>query len=140
MKKYLALLFCVVSFYTNAQQTISDWKYQKDFSSNPTNFIKAGKKIYFLATTPEHGQELWVTESTSESTKLVKDIMVGENGAFTSKDYYGGSGYNRFPYLSVVFRRTLRMKNESRVSVTRSSSKKMAYWHKTFTAIIIYCT
>jgi ELWxxDGT repeat protein len=83
MKKYLALLFCVVTFYTNAQQTISDWKHQKDFSSNPQNFVKAGKKIYFLATTPEHGRELWVTEGTTESTKIVKDIMVGENGAFT---------------------------------------------------------
>ena len=82
MKKHLTLLFCIMTFYTKAQQTISDWKYQKDFSSSPGNFVQAGKKTYFLATTPEQGRELWVTEGTTESTKLVKDIMVGENSAF----------------------------------------------------------
>ena len=82
MKKHLILLFCIITFYTKAQQTISDWKYQKDFSSNPSNFVQAGKKTYFLATNPEQGRELWVTEGTTESTKLVKDIMVGENSAF----------------------------------------------------------
>jgi ELWxxDGT repeat protein len=82
MKNLLTFFLCILGVYANAQQTISDWKYQKDVSSNPQNFVKAGKKIYFVATTPEHGRELWVTEGTTESTKLVKDIMVGENSAF----------------------------------------------------------
>jgi ELWxxDGT repeat protein len=81
MKNLLTFFLCILGVYANAQQTISDWKYQKDVSSNPQNFVKAGKKIYFVATTPEHGRELWVTEGTSESTKLVKDIMVGENSS-----------------------------------------------------------
>jgi ELWxxDGT repeat protein len=81
-------------FSTYAQQTISDWKYQKDMSSNPQNFVKAGKKTYFVATTPEHGRELWVTEGTSESTKLVKDIMVGENSSFIEpREFYNFSYY-----------------------------------------------
>ena len=96
MKKVFSLLFSLVIFTAYSQQTISDWKYQKDMSSNPKNFIKAGKKVYFLASTPEHGQELWVTEGTTESATMVKDIMVGENGAFRIQDYYAGFTYNTF--------------------------------------------
>ncbi|MEA5459506.1 T9SS type A sorting domain-containing protein [Arcicella sp. LKC2W] len=95
MNKVITILLSFSIFSTYAQQTISDWKYQKDMSSNPQNFIKAGKKIYFVATTPEYGRELWVTEGTSESTKLVKDIMVGENsGLVEPANFYNYTNYN----------------------------------------------
>ena len=97
MKKVFSLLFSLLIFTAYSQQTISDWKYQKDMSSNPQNFIKAGKKVYFIASNPEHGKELWVTEGTTESTTMVKDIMVGENSAFGYSEYYAGSTYNSFP-------------------------------------------
>ncbi|PWK16713.1 putative secreted protein (Por secretion system target) [Arcicella aurantiaca] len=95
MNKVITILLSFCIFSTYAQQTISDWKYQKDMSSNPQNFVKAGKKIYFVATTPEYGRELWVTEGTSESTKLVKDIMVGENsGLVEPANFYNYTNYN----------------------------------------------
>jgi ELWxxDGT repeat protein len=97
MKKVFILFLSLSVFSTYAQQTISDWKHNKDKSSNPQNFVKAGKKIYFVATTPEHGRELWVTEGTTESTKMVKDIMVGENSGFENIDYnYSNTYYYSF--------------------------------------------
>ncbi|MES2517600.1 MAG: hypothetical protein V4585_05810 [Bacteroidota bacterium] len=81
MKNIFIILLCLASFYTKAQQTISDWGHKKNYSSNPKKFIKAGQKIFFTASTPAHGRELWVTEGTEESTKLVKDIMIGENSS-----------------------------------------------------------
>ena len=81
MKKLLILFLSCYTISTDAQQTISNWKHQKEVSSDPKNFVKAGKKTYFVATTPQQGQELWVTEGTTETTKLVKDIMVGRANA-----------------------------------------------------------
>jgi ELWxxDGT repeat protein len=83
MKILFSLLLSGCVFSTQAQQTISNLNHQKDVSSNPKKFIKVGKNIFFTATTPEHGRELWVTEGTTESTKLVKDIMIGENSSLS---------------------------------------------------------
>lgn len=101
MKNLFTFFLCVLGVYANAQQTISDWKYQKDFSSNPQNFVRAGKKIYFVATTPEHGRELWVTEGTTESTKLVKDIMVGENSGFEGLGNYAALEDGTFYFVAL---------------------------------------
>ena len=94
MKKLLILFLSCYTISTDAQQTISNWKHQKEVSSDPKNFVKAGKKTYFVATTPQQGQELWVTEGTTETTKLVKDIMVGENSSFVTPEGYSFADYN----------------------------------------------
>jgi ELWxxDGT repeat protein len=44
-------------------------------SSNPTNFVKAlDGRVYFAAKTEEAGNELWVTDGTTEGTRMVKDL------------------------------------------------------------------
>ena len=84
MKKLFTLFLCLSAFYVNAQQTISDWKHEKEDSSNPRYFIRAGKKIYFLASSNAQSQELWVTEGTPETTSKVKDIGGDRNNAANS--------------------------------------------------------
>lgn len=39
--------------------------------------VKAGDKLYFTAKDAEHGWELWVTQGTQATTRLVKDINPG---------------------------------------------------------------
>lgn len=49
--------------------------------SNPQWMTVVGNKVYFTATTPEVGQELWITDGTAAGTMLVKDIYEGESGS-----------------------------------------------------------
>lgn len=42
--------------------------------SGPRFFARAGDLVYFAATTPGEGNELWCTDGTEEGTYLVKDI------------------------------------------------------------------
>src|SRR5688572_28161919 len=46
-------------------------------SSTPQNMTVVGSTLYFVATDPFHGQELWKTDGTAAGTVMVKDIMVG---------------------------------------------------------------
>ncbi len=84
MKNLYILILCLSTLYSNAQQTISDWKYEKESSSNPRYFVRAGKKIYFLATSNAKSQELWVTEGTPATTRKVKDLAGDRNNAANS--------------------------------------------------------
>lgn len=47
-------------------------------------YAVAGGKLYFVATTPASGTELWVTDGTTDGTRLVTNI----NGADSSFPYY----------------------------------------------------
>ncbi len=51
--------------------------------SSPSKFIKipGRKRVYFTATSAEHGTELWVTNGKAGGTKLVKDIYPGTEGS-----------------------------------------------------------
>jgi len=49
--------------------------------SNPQWMTVVGDKVYFTATTPDAGQELWITDGTPAGTKLVKDIYEGTTGS-----------------------------------------------------------
>ena len=40
-------------------------------------FVEAGGRVYFRASDPAHGDELWSTDGTPEGTVLVKDIAPG---------------------------------------------------------------
>ena len=78
---FTILLFLNATYLIVAQQTISDWQHEKELSSDPRFFIKAGKKIYFLASSQAKGEELWVTEGSIETTHFVKQISSERNNA-----------------------------------------------------------
>ena len=46
-------------------------------SSTPRQFTAVGDLLYFTAEDDENGRELWVSDGTSEGTKLVRDINPG---------------------------------------------------------------
>ena len=46
-------------------------------SSIPQHIKSSAGRSFFAATTPEHGNELWVTDGTEAGTRLVKDINPG---------------------------------------------------------------
>ena len=46
-------------------------------SGEPTGFVNAGDKWYFIATHPSYGTELWATDGTPGGTHMVKDIAPG---------------------------------------------------------------
>ncbi|MBN9070756.1 MAG: hypothetical protein J0H34_03970 [Rhizobiales bacterium] len=43
-------------------------------SSNPSDFVSAGSKVFFIADDFVHRRELWVSDGTEAGTHLVKDI------------------------------------------------------------------
>lgn len=45
-------------------------------------FVELGDRVYFSASDPEHGDELWSTDGTPEGTRLVKDITPGPLGSY----------------------------------------------------------
>lgn len=46
-------------------------------SAEPHNFFLQGNRLFFSATTPESGRELWVTNGLESGTRLVADIAPG---------------------------------------------------------------
>ena len=48
-----------------------------DYGSFPSNFIEYNGKLYFAASDGENGDELWVSDGTTEGTKLAVDITPG---------------------------------------------------------------
>ncbi|MFN8493422.1 MAG: ELWxxDGT repeat protein [Caldilineaceae bacterium] len=46
----------------------------------PLQLTQARGELYFLATTPENGTELWRSDGTEAGTTLVRDIKVGPEG------------------------------------------------------------
>ncbi len=72
-------------------------------NSAPTQLLAIGKTLYFVATTPSTGEELFKTDGTAAGTVLVRDIMPGPGGSlprnltnvngilyFTAQDPSGG--------------------------------------------------
>ena len=53
-------------------------------TSNPSRFTPLGNKLFFDASDPKHGEELWRARSTRPNaaghTTLVKDILPGRVG------------------------------------------------------------
>src|SRR5688572_28205318 len=52
--------------------------------SNPSNFTNVGGTIFFTATDPERGTELWKTDGTGAGTVVVKDINQGSGSSSPS--------------------------------------------------------
>jgi ELWxxDGT repeat protein len=64
-------------------------------SSFPTNLVEFNDQLYFVASDDVHGNELFVTDGTTEGTQLVADIRLGASSY--------GNRYGSYPYeLTVV--------------------------------------
>ena len=49
---------------------------------DPLGFIELGGRVYFAAFDPDHGEELWATEGTPETTARVSDLQPGALGSY----------------------------------------------------------
>lgn len=49
--------------------------------SDPNYFFEFQNKLLFTAKTASHGEELWITNGTTNGTFLLKDIYAGTNGS-----------------------------------------------------------
>jgi ELWxxDGT repeat protein len=49
-------------------------------SSQPSGFVTVGNRTFFLASTPERGRELWVTDGTDAGTRLAVELEPGPAG------------------------------------------------------------
>ena len=55
-----------------------EWSTEEtNYSSRPENFFAHGDVMYFSARHHDYGEELWVTDGTSEGTYMIKDIFPG---------------------------------------------------------------
>ena len=57
------------------EPTISE--YGDPYGSSPSNLIEFQDRLFFSASNSEQGNELWVTDGTTEGTQLFKDINPG---------------------------------------------------------------
>jgi ELWxxDGT repeat protein len=55
-----------------------------EVSGRPRMLTPVGTRVFFIAFTPATGDELWVSDGTSEGTRLVRDLRFGTSGAFPS--------------------------------------------------------
>jgi len=84
--QYTVLFFLItVPTYT---QTINATLLEVNASANsdPKGLEKAGDKLYFTADDGIHGKELWMHNTVTNSTAMVKDICPGTNGMGFSDD------------------------------------------------------
>ena len=54
----------------------------KNFGSNPESTITADNQVFFIATDPTRGEELWRSDGTTEGTRLVADLTPGRQGSY----------------------------------------------------------
>lgn len=52
------------------------------YNSSPQHLTVFNSKLYFFASDPTYGQELFTSDGTDLGTVLVKDILPGSNGSF----------------------------------------------------------
>src|SRR5262249_28507718 len=55
--------------------------------AEPANLINVNGQLFFVATDPEHGRELWRSDGTEASTTLVADINHGSDSAFSNYSF-----------------------------------------------------
>ena len=99
--KHLQLIFLtLITFSIHAQTKI---ELVKDINpglnlgigvSDYTQYLAVGNKFYFIGKTSEEGNELWVSDGTTNGTTLVKDITAGSGGTkFSNFTEMGGNLY-----------------------------------------------
>jgi ELWxxDGT repeat protein len=54
---------------------------QPGYGSYPADFVESSGTVYFTASDPEHGREVWRTDGTPGGTVLVADIDPGPEGS-----------------------------------------------------------
>src|SRR5690554_3029370 len=104
MSKLLFVIILTTLFFQNIliSQTLDTTFLEINFGagSEPRRFTNAGDKMYFVADDGEHGYELWVTDGSYISTKMVKDIAPGNaHGVGFSEDSYTTIG-NIFYFIA----------------------------------------
>jgi len=58
--------------------------YTANASSDPSGFFAFGSQIYYSATDPEHGRELWVSDGTELGTHMAIDLITGSASSYPS--------------------------------------------------------
>jgi ELWxxDGT repeat protein len=53
--------------------------------SDPRNLTAVGDRLFFTASDPEHGDELWVSDGSASGTVVVADIVPGTGGSDPSE-------------------------------------------------------
>jgi ELWxxDGT repeat protein len=94
MTKSLLGIFAFLSFTTATSQAIDATLIENSFlyDSSPWSVTAIGGKIYFSAITNSFGRELWVHDTASGMTTMVKDIVEGpENGMADTKFIKAGT-------------------------------------------------
>jgi ELWxxDGT repeat protein len=72
-----------------------DDNYGNSYDSYPHYFVEFNGKLYFTADDGVHGNELFVSDGTTEGTQLLVDLRLGD-------DNYGNS-YDSYPHYFVEF-------------------------------------
>ncbi len=57
-------------------------------SSDPTNVVHAGNRIFFTAFSPATGRELYVSDGTVAGTRQVADLFVGSGSGISSASFH----------------------------------------------------
>ena len=73
------------------------------YGSNPSSFIEFNDKLYFSANDGENGEELWVSDGTSEGTNLVADINPGSYPSYPGSYPSNPRGYSSNPSYFIEF-------------------------------------
>ena len=67
---------------SNSSDSSSSYYYLSPDSSYASNFIEFNDQLYFTANDGENGNELWVSDGTTEGTSLLVDIDPGTNEGY----------------------------------------------------------
>lgn len=86
MKTKIIIVLMLIAIATNAQEKLYPFMIKdinvNEGDSTPEVLTKFGEKLLFFADDGIHGKELWVHDTNSEETFMVKDINPGANGGF----------------------------------------------------------
>ena len=72
------------------------------YAYNFNNFVEFNGSLYFIADDGENGEELWVSDGTSDGTQLLKDINPGSESSFPG-NYAYNFNYNNFTEFNGKF-------------------------------------
>jgi ELWxxDGT repeat protein len=89
MPKSLLLVLLLLTFSTVFPQSIDATLIERNFAndSKPWDLTAIDNKIYFSAVTYPLGRELWVHDTQSGTTNLVKDIASGEANGLSGTSF-----------------------------------------------------
>lgn len=80
--RYLTLAFLACSFFASAQVPTLLRDINANGGANVSSITCVDGLVYFRANDDVHGNEVWVSDGTSEGTVLLKDINPGLNSSY----------------------------------------------------------